>query len=71
MTTKARKDCDHKTLRFGSGDYYVLCVDCPAYWVMSYPGKDEAWAAGANTGVANSSLNGHIRSANDGGDEHG
>jgi hypothetical protein len=24
--------CQHDRLNFGSGDYYVMCVDCGAVW---------------------------------------
>lgn len=29
---KYRDQCEHLTLRFGSGDYYIFCQDCSAYW---------------------------------------
>lgn len=41
-----RKDCGHKTLTFQSGDYYLMCVDCPATWVMAYPGACRLYTAG-------------------------
>jgi hypothetical protein len=27
-----RVDCEHNTLMFGSGDYYIFCQDCNARW---------------------------------------
>jgi hypothetical protein len=35
-----RDNCDHKRLRFGSGDYYVFCTDCITAWVKTKPGTD-------------------------------
>lgn len=40
-----RDNCEHKTLRFGSGDYYVFCTDCLTTWVKTKPGTDEADAS--------------------------
>ena len=34
-------ECEHKTLRFGSGDYYVTCKDCGRTWVKAGPASDE------------------------------
>lgn len=34
--------CEHRVLRFGSGDYYVFCTDCLRTWVQIKPsGNDE------------------------------
>ena len=30
---KDQKDCRHEKLTFGSGDFYVFCVDCGRSWV--------------------------------------
>ena len=40
-----RDNCDHKRLRFGSGDYYVFCTDCITAWVKTKPGTDQADAS--------------------------
>ena len=32
MTQIAVEKCDHDTLYFGSGDYYVFCAGCGARW---------------------------------------
>lgn len=31
---KPQEECRHETIRFGSGDYYIFCQDCPAGWVF-------------------------------------
>ena len=36
-----RDNCEHRTLRFGSGDYYVFCADCITTWVKTKPGTDQ------------------------------
>lgn len=53
VTAKAQKDCNHETIRFGSGDYYVFCQDCPAAWVFKdrFGNTDEPCAAKSNQGV--------------------
>lgn len=30
---KDQKDCFHEKLTFGSGDFYIFCVDCTRSWV--------------------------------------
>jgi hypothetical protein len=51
-----RDNCDHKRLRFGSGDYYVFCTDCITAWVKIKPGTDQL-----DTFVNNHHLNGEDR----------
>ena len=34
--------CNHPTLFFGSGDYYVMCRECSRTWVKVKRGADEA-----------------------------
>ena len=29
---KPRTECEHETLQFSSGDYYIFCVDCGGKW---------------------------------------
>lgn len=51
---KNQKDCDHSTLRFASGDYYIFCSECPARWIISDPWSNELKvpsAAHANIGI--------------------
>jgi hypothetical protein len=36
MTDK--NNCPHNTLQFGSGEYYVICVDCNKYWCCNPEG---------------------------------
>lgn len=38
--SEREKVCEHKTLRFGSSDYYLFCGDCARAWVHSEHGKD-------------------------------
>lgn len=33
MDKKIREFCNHETIYFNSGDYYICCKDCPAKWV--------------------------------------
>lgn len=30
---KDQKECRHEKLTFGSGDFYIFCVDCQRSWV--------------------------------------
>lgn len=42
--------CQHRRIGFGSGDYYIMCRDCPKWWVLTDPRKsDVAWPDGAAT----------------------
>lgn len=41
-----REDCDHKTLMFGSGDYYIFCQDCGAKW-MGHDGSSQEYGVSA------------------------
>jgi hypothetical protein len=34
-------DCHHKTLRFGSGGYYIFCATCSAAWIAWKMGENE------------------------------
>ena len=47
---KLQVECRHSLLRFGSGDYYIFCTECPARWVMS-DASDIASPGNANLGV--------------------
>lgn len=41
-TPEKQQACGHKTLVFGSGDYYVMCRDCSRTWVKAGLASDEA-----------------------------
>ena len=45
--------CQHNSIRFGSGDYYVFCDSCNAKWARINPthdGPDTIDATAANQG---------------------
>lgn len=49
---KLQEECRHETIRFGSGDYYIFCQDCPAAWVFKErAGADRPAPASSNKGV--------------------
>lgn len=53
--------CNHATVQFGSGDYYIFCHECGAWWVRTNPGSsDKPRPDLANRG-AGSSLSGEAR----------
>lgn len=56
-----RPECEHKTLFFGSGDYYVFCQHCDARWVCCGSSSDLANTHLANRGVGRG-LSGQVRS---------
>lgn len=68
-----REDCEHKTLFFGSGDYYLFCQHCPAKWATIVDGQDEhgsnysgkpiGCAPSASGKGVGSQLSGQVRSA--------
>lgn len=59
----ARETCRHETLRFASGDYYIICERCLGYWVCCDPTSiDAASPALSNQGVG-SQLSGEVRRA--------
>lgn len=64
FTSKDRSQCRHERLRFGSGDYYLFCQDCPARWVCSGSMRDEGAPELANQGVG-CSLSGELRCAHE------
>lgn len=33
--------CQHERLSWGSGDYYLFCMGCPAQWVMRGTGPGD------------------------------
>lgn len=37
-----QQNCNHSTLYFGSGDYYVMCKECSRTWVKAGLGSDQA-----------------------------
>lgn len=39
---KPVEECDHATIHFGSGDYYLFCHDCGARWVRTQRDADIA-----------------------------
>lgn len=57
-----RSDCEHKTLFFGSGDYYLFCKRCDARWVCTNANVDIGSPELANKGVG-SLLSGQVRLA--------
>lgn len=63
-----REFCEHKTLHFHSGDYYVECDDCHAKWVACDPWDIRA-PDQANRGVG-CGLSGHKRFSPDRGAYH-
>ncbi len=58
------EQCSHITLRFGSGDYYLICMDCGAQWVRKSISTDRAAPEEANKGVGGS-LSGKVRVSKD------
>lgn len=66
MTSALKPDeCRHLTLHFGSGDYYLFCRGCGAWWVRTVPGQGDRPASElANRGVG-SGLSGHARVGHD------
>jgi hypothetical protein len=55
-----REDCHHKTVYFGSGDYYIFCRDCPARWVACNLTSDQPCPSVSNQGVGGM-LSGEVR----------
>jgi len=57
-----QEDCRHATVRFGSGDYYIFCADCPMRWAAINPSTegDFVFPEGANKGVG-ATLSGEVR----------
>jgi len=45
---KDQKDCKHEKLTFGSGDFYVFCVDCTRSWVHCQNGDQPCYEHGQN-----------------------
>lgn len=43
------KDCGHKRLFFGSGDFYIICEDCNMYWVSE---EDDQHNQGSNINLS-------------------
>jgi hypothetical protein len=41
-TPEKQQACNHPTLTFGSGDYYVMCRECSRTWVKVGMASDEA-----------------------------
>ena len=41
-TPEKQQACNHPTLTFGSGDYYVMCRECSRTWVKTSMASDEA-----------------------------
>lgn len=41
-TPEKQQACDHPTLTFGSGDYYVMCRECSRTWVKTGLASDFA-----------------------------
>ena len=41
---KNQEDCDHSSIRFGSGDYFLFCQSCKATWRMENPKNDYSLA---------------------------
>ena len=71
MSIIPRKDCDHPTLAFGSGDYYVFCMSCNAMWAtVKHPraeygidkyGNEIGCATEESNQVIGMTLSGHQR----------
>lgn len=36
-----KDNCTHDRLHFGSGAYYIFCVDCDEHWVRHVWGRSE------------------------------
>jgi len=47
---KERSECDHPSLMFASGDYYLFCHDCGAKWA-TIVNWNEISPQSANQGV--------------------
>ena len=35
VTTPKSSECDHPSLMFGSGGFYVICEACDGFWVAN------------------------------------
>lgn len=45
---KEQVDCRHEKLTFGSGDFYVFCVECNRSWVHCKNGDQPYYEHGQN-----------------------
>lgn len=41
MAKTPRENCKHTELQFGSGDYYIFCHACGAWWACVDPSSNE------------------------------
>lgn len=55
------KNCGHKTIGFQSGDYYIFCRDCPAFWVMVEPNTPDLKSSTVSNLGTNCQLSGQNR----------
>jgi len=46
-----RKECPHDKLQFGSGDYYIFCQACGAWWGHIEPNGQKLSPETANQGI--------------------
>lgn len=46
--TKLRLCCNHDTLHFASGDYYIFCNKCGARWGMLGDHPEHGWDSTGN-----------------------
>ncbi len=51
--------CNHESLAFGSGDYYVTCQQCGLFWVMMGRDRPEYAATRADATLEAGGLNGY------------
>lgn len=56
VTKEAQQACNHSTLFFGSGDYYVMCKECSRTWVKVELENDDA-----DPEFVNDAITGHER----------
>ena len=67
MALNTRKECNHETLYFASGDYYIFCRQCPGKWVahnmfqQEYGFDKHGMRIGADPSNCNPNLSGQER----------
>ncbi len=51
LKATGKADCNHESVYFGSGDYYIICENCGRQWVVRCTDSDEACADDGNHNI--------------------
>jgi len=60
MPNVTQEFCQHRKVAFGSGDYYLICQDCGAWWCMISKTNGKPAPEDSNKGIG-ATLSGSVR----------